>query len=349
MKAFGFVLVLLPLAFANPSKRFILGDILDSEQTNALVQQIVDTVGSDATEQQCETQCMAILNNALLDTACPFVCSSLQELAHRLDITPGSVPVGKRFFMDSLGLPQLEEIFSMADLHKYTNMIVDVVGSDATEQQCEAACLEVMANKVLDSSCPLLCSAFQVLVRKFHFEDVTPAPAKRFVADGFHFDLSALQALFSHDDIVKYLNQIVDLVGSDETEAKCEQACIDVFGNDILDKACGFICPSFQALVQHYHIQVPAAAAAPVNKRMLLGDIFDVNALMNALTSFDLDTIVNTIGDQLGSDFTEYKCEEACQDHTDLPDLLCPALCSSFQAIAQQIHITEANNGTSIN
>merc|ERR1712154_368500 len=110
--------------------------------------------------------------------------------------------------------------------------------------------------------------------------------------------------------------------------------------NALLDTACPFICNSFQMLVQHYHIEMPTPAPV-VNKRFILDNL---NNILNALSSFDIDTIVNTIGDEIGSDATEYECEVACKDSTDLPDALCPVLCSSFQQIAQGIHVTEANS-----
>ena len=53
----------------------------------------------------------------------------------------------------------LLSMFSTSDLTTYVNMIVDQVGSDATEQQCEAACPSVMNNDLLDTACPFLCNS----------------------------------------------------------------------------------------------------------------------------------------------------------------------------------------------
>jgi len=116
--------------------------------------------------------------------------------------------------------------------------------------------------------------------------------------------------------------------------------------SDLLDTACPLICNSFQTLVQKFHINAPAGPAAgtapvaPAQKRFIL-DSFDLSSILSALSSFDLDKIVNEIGAEIGSDATEYQCEEACHT-TSLPEALCPMLCSSFQQIAQQVHITEA-------
>merc|ERR1712150_136764 len=101
--------------------------------------------------------------------------------------------------------------------------------------------------------------------------------------------------------------------------------------------ACPLICNSFQALVQKFHLDTPAA---PVQKRFIL-DSFNLGSILNALSSFDLDKIVDEIGNEIGSDATEYQCEQACMN-TELPDALCPMLCSSFQQIAQSVHVTEA-------
>ena len=53
----------------------------------------------------------------------------------------------------------LQGLVSNADLATYVNQIVDQVGSDATEQQCEGACTGVMASDLVDSLCPFLCSS----------------------------------------------------------------------------------------------------------------------------------------------------------------------------------------------
>jgi len=220
---------------------------------------------------------------------------------------------------------------------------VDLAGADETEQQCETACLEVMHSDLLDTACPLICNSFQTLVQKFHINAPASAPVqRRFILD--NFDMSKLLSLFSTSDLSKYVNQIVDLAGADETEQQCETACLEVMHSDLLDTACPLICNSFQTLVQKFHIEAPAGSAAPMapaQKRFIL-DSFDFNSILSALSSFDLDKIVNEIGAEIGSDATEYQCEEACHT-TSLPNALCPMLCSEFQQIAQQVHITEAN------
>merc|ERR1712121_483019 len=118
-------------------------------------------------------------------------------------------------------------LLSTTDLAKYVNLIVDQAGSDATEQQCEQACLDVMANDLLDTACPFICNSFQSLVQRFHLNGQT---SKRFLLDN-------VMSLLSTTDLSKYVNLIVDQAGSDATEQQCEQACLDVMANDLLDTA----------------------------------------------------------------------------------------------------------------
>ncbi|KAL8615690.1 hypothetical protein ACOMHN_007443 [Nucella lapillus] len=208
--------------------------LLSSSDLSKYVNLIVDQVGSDATEQQCETACLDVMANDLLDTSCPFICTSFQTLVHIFHF--GSQPAtgpAKRFILDNV-----MSLLSSSDLSKYVNLIVDQVGSDATEQQCETACLDVMANDLLDTSCPFICTSFQTLVHIFHFgSQPATGPAKRFILDN-------VMSLLSSSDLSKYVNLIVDQVGSDATEQQCETACLDVMANDLLDTSCPFICSS---------------------------------------------------------------------------------------------------------
>jgi len=351
-----------PIATAAPvQKRFVLDtlgitaleQLFSTDDLKHYVNQIVAIAGADETEAQCETACLEVMTSDLLDKSCPLLCSSFQTLVqhfHQEEATAAPAALNKRFLLDNLphfDISQLLSIFSQADLAKYVNEIVDLAGADETEAQCETACTQVMANDLLDTACPLICNSFQALVQKFHVAAPAAPVNKRFILDSFGLDLSQLLSMFSTSDLQSYINQIVDIAGADETEAQCETACLQVMNNDLLDTACPLICNSFQALVQKFHIdgQAPATAATVVNKRFIL-DSFDLPAIIKALSSFDLDNIVNTIGAQIGSDATEYQCEEACVSSTDLPDALCPMLCSSFQQIAQQVHITEANDST---
>merc|ERR1712121_410072 len=117
-------------------------------------------------------------------------------------------------------------MFGHAELTNYVNQIVDQVGSDATEAQCETACMDVMKSDLLDTACPFICNSFQTLVNK-----LPPAVNRRFILD--NLDLGNLLSMFGHAELTNYVNQIVDQVGSDATEAQCETACLDIMKSDL--------------------------------------------------------------------------------------------------------------------
>ncbi|KAK6166107.1 hypothetical protein SNE40_022873 [Patella caerulea] len=82
MKFALLLLVVLPLAFANPEKRFFLdgleklSNILNLNEIKTAVQTIANKAGSDATEGACETHCKEAIQATLITEACPFVCKS---------------------------------------------------------------------------------------------------------------------------------------------------------------------------------------------------------------------------------------------------------------------------------
>merc|ERR1711963_184935 len=224
MKGFYLAVVLLPLALAVPNKRFLFDNLLDSAQVNTILQQIYDSLGSDATEQQCETQCMAILNNALLDTACPFVCNSFQAFVNNLHGGAGGA-VQKRFIEGALDTSKLSSL---------VQQLVAQAGSDETEQKCETQCMAILNNALLDTACPFVCSSLQELAHQFGIA-TAPVQNKRFVLDTLGFN--QLNQLFSTADLAHYVNQIVAIAGADETEQQCETACLEVMTTKLLDTA----------------------------------------------------------------------------------------------------------------
>ncbi|KAK7498399.1 hypothetical protein BaRGS_00010353, partial [Batillaria attramentaria] len=350
--------------------------VLSSGSLGKYVNQIVDLVGSDATEQQCETACTEVITDALLSTSCPFICQSFQSLVGNLHVNQPA-QVQKRF---------LESLLSSGSVGKYVNQIVDLVGSDATEQQCETACTEVITDALLSTSCPFICQSFKSLVGNLHVNQ--PAQVqKRFLESlaaagtgtacgsvavtGFAaafagtgvgarptgaaptvaswpFRLSGrpkqslcrliagfkalvgnlhvnqpaqvqkrfLESLLSSGILGKYVNQIVDLVGSDATEQQCETACTEVITDALLSTSCPFLCQSFQSLVGNLHVNQPAQ----VQKRFL-----------EVLNSGSMGKYVNQIVDLVGSDATEQQCETACDEVITDPVLStsCPFLCQS--------------------
>lgn len=255
MKFFALLLVALPLA-AAADKRAIFGDpmstllnLFSMDQLTGYVNQIVDEVGSDANEQQCEVGCVDVMKNPILDTSCPFLCTMFQELVHlgHIETTAAPAPAdtdapapAKRGLSDLLGL------FSTSDLTTYVNMIVDRVGSNATEQQCEGACHDIALHHVLDAGCPMICTLFQELVNMLH---VDSAPAKRML----DIDFAELMGSVANGDLPRIVNAIVDDVGSDATEQQCENVC-----NGLAQSAstCALACSSLKELANAFHTTV---------------------------------------------------------------------------------------------
>merc|ERR1712121_565800 len=156
-----------------------------------------------------------------------FEASKMRVLCAIFVLLPLALAGEKRFILDNLNLGNLLSMFSHADLKNYVNQIVDQVGSDATEVQCETACMDVMASDLLDTACPFICNSFQTLVNKLHVTEPPVAVVnKRFILD--NLNLGNLLSMFSSSDLKNYVNQIVDQVGSDATEAQCETACMDI-------------------------------------------------------------------------------------------------------------------------
>ncbi|XP_046572017.1 uncharacterized protein LOC124280165 [Haliotis rubra] len=87
MKVAIFLLCLMPLVFCE--KRFLLDDILDSAEIKNLVSSVVEKFGSDATEQDCEKECLILFTNDILDLGCDFACKGIQNL---IKIIPHNQP-----------------------------------------------------------------------------------------------------------------------------------------------------------------------------------------------------------------------------------------------------------------
>ncbi|XP_071157630.1 uncharacterized protein [Mytilus edulis] len=81
MKLAFALLLLLPVVFSTPQKRLIFDTLFQTDELKTLVDGIVGTIGTDPTEQECETECYTV--DHLLKSGCPLVCKSFQSLAHR--------------------------------------------------------------------------------------------------------------------------------------------------------------------------------------------------------------------------------------------------------------------------
>ncbi|XP_071157627.1 uncharacterized protein [Mytilus edulis] len=84
MKLALVLLVLLPVVFSTPQKRLIFDTLFQTDELKTLIDGIVGTVGTDATEQACEAECHTLIQaDHLLQFGCPLICKSFQSLAHR--------------------------------------------------------------------------------------------------------------------------------------------------------------------------------------------------------------------------------------------------------------------------
>ncbi|XP_067649891.1 uncharacterized protein [Haliotis asinina] len=67
--------------------------------------------------------------------------------------------------------------------------------------------------------------------------------------------LDQFNHLFDGAELKSLVQKLFDLVGSDGTEAACEQKCPAVVHNNVLlSSGCDLVCKSFQSLVKHFHI-----------------------------------------------------------------------------------------------
>ncbi|XP_071166129.1 uncharacterized protein [Mytilus edulis] len=90
MKLAFAILVLIAVVCSAPQKRFIFDAIFGINQFQnldnlpTLVDELVGTVGTDATEQACETKCHTLIQaDHLLQFGCPLICKNYQTLIHR--------------------------------------------------------------------------------------------------------------------------------------------------------------------------------------------------------------------------------------------------------------------------
>ncbi|XP_052683985.1 uncharacterized protein LOC128164254 isoform X2 [Crassostrea angulata] len=158
---------------SNPSKRFLVDTLLSNPEISVLVSGLVATLGSDPTEQACESQCVTMIHaDNFLHHLCPFVCHSFQELVHNVHLTPSvSNPVHKRFLIDSL--------LNNPEVSVIVNSLVSTLGSDPTEAACESQCTNIVhADNVVHFLCPLVCHSFQSLVQKVHLSSPMGNPAQ---------------------------------------------------------------------------------------------------------------------------------------------------------------------------
>ncbi|VDI48848.1 uncharacterized protein LOC143064854 [Mytilus galloprovincialis] len=86
MKLAFALLMLLAVVFSMPQKRLLLDTLLATDELKKLVNDIFSSLGGNATEQACETECHTLIqHDHLLQFGCPLVCKSFQSLVHRFE------------------------------------------------------------------------------------------------------------------------------------------------------------------------------------------------------------------------------------------------------------------------
>ncbi|KAL3831602.1 hypothetical protein ACJMK2_023339 [Sinanodonta woodiana] len=95
----AFILLICACAvFGAPDKRFFVDSLsgFDLTHLKQLLQSLLNTLGTDATEQLCETECHTLLTDPahLLHYSCGLVCHAFQSLVHRFNLAPQTGTVG---------------------------------------------------------------------------------------------------------------------------------------------------------------------------------------------------------------------------------------------------------------
>ncbi|KAL3831588.1 hypothetical protein ACJMK2_023325 [Sinanodonta woodiana] len=86
------ILVCISVVFCAPDKRVFLGSLFDTTHLKQTVQTLLNVVGTDATENTCETECHTLLTDPshFLHYSCPLVCHGLQSLAQSFHLVPAT-------------------------------------------------------------------------------------------------------------------------------------------------------------------------------------------------------------------------------------------------------------------
>merc|ERR1711860_263233 len=82
----------------------------------------------------------------------------------------------QRKFIETLGLGGTS-LFDLDTLKCDIQLMLDVLGTDPTEQACEAECHKLLQQgHILNYGCPLVCHGFQNLVHVWHVTPDTTDP-----------------------------------------------------------------------------------------------------------------------------------------------------------------------------
>ncbi|XP_052090816.1 uncharacterized protein LOC127727741 [Mytilus californianus] len=191
MKIAFALLVILPLVFSMPEKRLLLDTLLKGDELKTLVDGIVGTLGSDASEQACETECHTLIQqDHLLQFGCPLIC---KRTCHCFDQKCTSQLLTEKVTMKIafallvilpmvFSMPErrllLDSLLQGAELKTLVDGIVGQLGSDASEQACESECHTlIQQDHLLQFGCPLICKSLQSFAHRFGHPTAAPTAA----------------------------------------------------------------------------------------------------------------------------------------------------------------------------
>ncbi|XP_063419655.1 uncharacterized protein LOC134704802 [Mytilus trossulus] len=294
MKIAFALLVILPMVFSMPEKRLILDTLLQGAELKTLVDGIVGQLGSDASEQACEAECHTLIQqDHLLQFGCPLICKSLQSLAHRYGHATAA-PTAKTSLVVYIRLmikkkctsqlltktvtmkiafallvilpmvfsmPEkrllLESLFKATELKTLVDGIVGQLGSDASEQACEAECHTlIQQDHLLQFGCPIICKSLQSLAHRYGHPTEAPT-AKKTKTMKLAFALLLvlpvvfsmpqkrllLDTVFKGTELKTLVDGLVGTLGTDATEQACETECHVLIQQDhLLQFGCPLVC-----------------------------------------------------------------------------------------------------------
>jgi len=227
----------------------------------------------------------------------------------------------------------IEGLLDTAELTHLLQSVIDIVGSNDSEHAIEAACHSVLSGEtgLAHMFCTPLALSFQALVHQYDLTPDTPAAAKREMARRGLFD-----GLLDTAEMTHLLQGMIDMVGSDKSEAALEAACHSMLTGEagLAHQFCKPLALSFQTLVHTFDI-TPDTNAVPAKRAFVgLTSLFDNQAVKDT---------VQTIVDLLGADATEQMVEAECVNimTNALLDSFCPAIGNSFQALVHHFGISQ--------
>ncbi|KAL3831603.1 hypothetical protein ACJMK2_023340 [Sinanodonta woodiana] len=98
MKVAFILLICACAVFSEPEKRVLLDSLTTFNTTHLkqTMQTLVNTLGTDTSEQLCETECHTLLTDPahLLHYSCGLICHAFQSLVHRFNLAPQTGTVG---------------------------------------------------------------------------------------------------------------------------------------------------------------------------------------------------------------------------------------------------------------